>query len=328
MTEITRRAAVLAAANLTAAALLPHNAQAQGLSDRPITIIVPFSAGSGPDILARLAGEQIRSRWGQAVVVDNRPGASGNIGAGLASKAPADGHTLLLYINTVLLNAALARNLPFDPVKGFEPIIEIARGSLALAVHKSLDVANAKALIAAAQAKPDDITYASPGRGTPHHFAMELFKLRTGAKLRHVPFTGTSGAVTAVIGGHVQAMFIPIHVGLSHARDGNIRLLAVSSKQRTPLAPDVPTFLEQGIADAEVDLWYGLSAPANTPPDIIGRFNKVLNEALADPQVKTVLESQGLEAIGGTTKAFADLIASDLPRWTDVVQRAGLTASE
>jgi tripartite-type tricarboxylate transporter receptor subunit TctC len=324
MTNVTRRTLVLGGA----AGLLTTPASAQGLSERPITIIVPFTAGSGPDILARLAGEQIRAKWGQAVVVDNRPGASGNIGAGIASKAPADGHTLLLYINTVLLNAALSRTLPFDPIKSFEPIIEIARGSLALAVHKSVDVANAKALVAAAQAKPDEITYASPGRGTPHHFAMELFKLRTGTKLRHVPFTGTAGAVTAVVGGHVQSMFIPIHVGLSHAREGSIRLPAVGSKQRTPLAPDVPTLAEQGIADAEVDLWYGLSAPATTPADIVARFNTALNDALADPKVKTVLEGQGLVGVGGSSKAFADLIASDLPRWTDIVQRAGLTASE
>jgi tripartite-type tricarboxylate transporter receptor subunit TctC len=323
MTDFTRRAISFAGA-----VLLADRALAQGLSDRTITIVVPFSPGSGPDLLARLAAEQLRSRWGQTVIVDNRPGASGNIGAALASRAPADGHTLLLYINTVLLNAALTPNLPFDPVKGFAPIIEIARGSLALAVHKSIDVADAKALVAAAQAKPDDITYASPGRGTPHHFAMELFKLRTSSVLRHVPFSGTSGAVTALVGGHVQSMFIPVHVGLSHAREGRIRLLAVGSKQRTPLAPDVPTLAEQGIVDAEVDLWYGLSAPANTPADIVGRFNTVLNEVLADPKVKELLQGQGLVGAGGSTKAFADLIASDLPRWTEVVQRAGLTAAE
>lgn len=323
MLKLTRRAV-----GLGGAALLATPAFAQRLSDRPVTIIVPFTAGSGPDLLARLAGEEMKNRWGQTVVVDNRPGASGNIGAALASRAPPDGHTLLLYINTVLLNAAMSRKLQFDPINDFQPIIEIARGSLALAVHKSVDVADAKALIAAAKAKPDDITYASPGRATPHHLAMELFKLRTGTKLRHVPFTGTAGAVTALVGGHVQSMFIPIHVGLTHAQDGNIRILGVGSNKRSPQAPNVPTLAEQGVADAEVDLWYGLSAPAGTPADIVARFNTVMNEALTDPKVRETLDKQGLTAVGGTSQSFASLIAKDLPLWRDVVQSAGLAVDD
>jgi tripartite-type tricarboxylate transporter receptor subunit TctC len=322
MPRLNRRA-VLAG---MAAAAAASPATAQKLSDRPITIVVPFTPGSGPDVLARLAAEEIRARWGQPVVVDNRPGASGNIGAAFASRAVPDGHTLLLYINTVLMNAALSRNLPFDPVKGFEPIVEMARGSLALAVHSSLNITTAQALVAAAKAKPDDIRYASPGRGTPHHLAMELFQLRTGVKLSHVPYSGTGGAVNDFIGGHVPAMFIPIHVGLSHAREGRIKLLAVGSARRTPLAPDVPTLAEQGIGDAEVDLWYGLSAPAGTPADIVGRFNAVLNEALADSRIKASLAGQGLEAVGGSSATFAGVIARDLPRWTSIVQSAGIKA--
>lgn len=310
------------------ATFLATPALAQRLSDRTLTIVVPFSAGSGPDVLARIAGEELRMRWGQTVVVDNRPGASGNIGAGIASRAAPDGHTLLLYINTVLLNAAMSKKLPFDAVNDFQPIIEIARGSLALAVHKSVDIADAKALVAAAKAKPDEMTYASPGRATPHHLAMELFQLRTGTKLRHIPFTGTAGAVQAVVGGHVQSMFIPVHVGLTHAQEGSIRILGVGSNTRSPQAPTVPTLAEQGIADTEVDLWYGLSAPAGTPSDIIGRLNLVMNEALADPKVRDILEKQGLSATGGTTQAFAALIAKDLPRWRDVVQTAGIGVDE
>jgi tripartite-type tricarboxylate transporter receptor subunit TctC len=308
------------------AASLPMPAIAQKLSERPITIVVPFTAGSGPDVIGRMAAEEIRARWGQPVVVDNRPGASGNIGAAHASRAPADGHTLLLYINTVLMNAALSRNLAFDPVKGFEPIVEIARGSLALAVHSSLLVTDVAGLVAAAKAKPDDIRYASPGRGTPHHLAMELFKLRTGTRLAHVPYSGTAGAVNDFVGGHVQAMFIPIHVGLGHARAGTIRLLAVGSASRTPLAPDVPTLAERGVSDAEVDLWYGLAAPAGTPAEIVGRFNRVINEALAEGKVKTALSGQGLDAVGGSAADLAGVIARDLPRWTAIVQSAGLTA--
>jgi tripartite-type tricarboxylate transporter receptor subunit TctC len=319
MPLLTRRAL-----GLGGAALLAAPASAQRLSDRPLTIVVPFTAGSGPDLLARLAGEEIGKRWGQTVVVDNRPGASGNIGAGVASRAARDGHTLLLYVNTVLMTAAMSKKLPFDPIKDFQPIIEIARGSLALVVHKSVEVSDVKSLVAAVKAKPDDMTYASPGRATPHHLAMELFMLRTGTKLRHIPFTGTAGAVTAVVGGHVQSMFIPIHVGLTHAQDGSIKILGVGSNARSPQAPNVPTLVEQGIADTEVDLWYGLSAPAGTPADIVARLNTVMNEALADPKVREILDKQGLSAVGGTTQAFADLIAKDLPRWRDVVQSGGI----
>jgi tripartite-type tricarboxylate transporter receptor subunit TctC len=314
------------AVTLGVAACLASPALAQRLSDRPVTIIVPFSPGSGPDLLARLAAEELRNRWGQTVVVDNRVGASGNLGAAAASRAVPDGHTLLLYVNTVLMNAALARNLPFDPVRGFVPIIEVARGSLALAVHKTQAAVDVRAFIAASLAKPDEIRFGSPGRGTPHHLAMELFKLRTGARLSHVPYSGTAGVVNDFIGGHIQSMFIPVHVGLAHAQAGHIRLLALGSGRRSPLAPDVPTLAEQGVADAEVDLWYGLSAPAATPREIIERFNTVMNEMLAEPRVRTLLQSQGLEAVGGSAAAFGALIEKDLPRWVSIVQSAGITA--
>ncbi len=320
---ITRRTLALGAVALAACP-----ARAQRLSEQPITIVVPFSPGSGPDILARIVGDEMRSRWGQVVVTDNKPGASGNIGAAAASRAAPDGRTLLLWVNTVLMNAALSRNLPFEPVKGFEPIIELAQGSLALAVHASVPFQDAKALVAASIAKPADIRYASPGRGTPHHMAMELFKFRTGAKMDHVPYNGTAGAVNDFIGGHIQAMFIPIHVGLSHARNGLIRLLGVGSSQRTPLAPDVPTMAEQGIPDVEVNLGYGISAPAGTPASLVERYNVAFNEVLADPKVKDLLEKQGLSAVGGSIKQFAGRIDEELPRWRAVVQAAGITLDQ
>ncbi|MGL4242988.1 MAG: Bug family tripartite tricarboxylate transporter substrate binding protein, partial [Beijerinckiaceae bacterium] len=294
--------------------------------ERTVSIIVPFTAGSGPDILARLAADELRNRWGQAVMVDNRPGASGTLGAAAVNRAAPDGHTLMLWVNTLLMNAAMARNLTFDAVKGFSPIIDMADGVLALAVHSSVEAKDAQALIAATKAKPEAIRYASPGRGTPHHFAMELFKLRTEAKMDHVPYTGTAGAVNDFVAGHVQAMFIPIHVGLSHARAGRIRLLAVSSPKRTPLAPDVPTLAEQGVREAEVNLGYGLSAPPGTPPEIIQRFNAVMNEALRDERVVKLLEGQGLSPVGGTPDAFVKRIDDEAPRWVAVVRAAGISA--
>jgi tripartite-type tricarboxylate transporter receptor subunit TctC len=321
-TGLTRRAALAGAATLVA---MPA-ARAQKLSDRTISIIVPFTAGSGPDILARLAADELRNRWGQAVMVDNRPGASGTLGAAAVSRAAPDGQTLMLWVNTLLMNAAMARNLTFDAVKGFAPIVDMADGVLALAVHAGVEAKDAQALIAATKAKPEAIRYASPGRGTPHHFAMELFKLRTSAAMDHVPYTGTAGAVNDFIAGHVQAMFIPIHVGFSHARAGRIRLLAVASPKRTPLAPDVPTLVEQGVRDAEVNLGYGLSAPPGTPPEIVARFNAVMNEALKDERVVKLLEGQGLAPVGGTPDAFARRIDDEAPRWVAVVKAAGISA--
>ena len=303
---------------------LPAPARAQRLSDRTISIIVPFTPASGPDALARIVAQELKSLWGQAVIVENRPGASGNIGAATAARSAPDGHTLVLSVNTFLMNAALYKSLPYDPVKSFDPIIELATGALALAVHPSVNAVNARELIAAAKARPDEILYASPGRGTPHHLAMELFKLNTGAPLRHVPYSGTAGAVTDVLAGHVQCMFIPVHVGLSQAQAGKLRLLGLGSDKRSLLAPDVPTMAEQGISGLDVDLWYGLSAPAGTPPGIIARYNAAVNEILKKPEVKTLFEQQGLTPVGGTPKQLADLIARDLPRWARVVKDAGI----
>ncbi len=307
-----------------AAPLLAAGAAAQKLSDRAITIIVPFSPGSGPDILARIAADELRQRWNQPVIVDNKPGASGNIGAGAASRAAPDGHTILLSVNTFLMTAALQKTLPYDPVKSFDPVIELAAGSLALAVHAAVPLADTKAFIAAAKSKPDEMVYSSPGRGTPHHMAMELFKLRTGAGLRHIPYSGTAGAVNDLIAGHVQAMFIPIHVGLQHAQAGKLRLLAIGSAKRSPLAPEVPTLAEQGIDGLDVDLWYGISAPAGTPRAVIDQYNAALNEILASARVRALLQNQGLEPRGGTAQNLVDLIARDQPRWVEVVKSAGI----
>jgi tripartite-type tricarboxylate transporter receptor subunit TctC len=300
-------------------------ALAQRLSERPIFIIVPFTPGSGPDVLARIVGEEIRKRWNQPVVVDNKPGASGNLGAQAAARAAPDGHTLVLSVNTFLMNAALYKTLNYDPVKSFDPIVELATGSLALAAHPSTPATTTRELIDYAKANPGKLTYASPGRGTPQHLAMELFKLTAGVDLTHVPYTGSAGAVKDLAGGHVNTMFIPVHTVLPLAADNQVRLFAIGSEQRSALAPDVPTLAEQGLSGFEVDLWYALSAPAGTPKDIIDRYNAVVNEILASPDVKEQFAKQGLVPVGGTPQHLADLIAKDLPRWAKVVQEAGIT---
>jgi len=301
-------------------------AQPQGLSDRPITIVVPFTAGTGIDIVARTIGEELRERWNQPVVVENKPGASGNIGTQYAATRAPDGHTLMVTANTFVTNVSLFKSIPYDPQKSFAPIAEVATGALALAVHPAVPAPSVQALIDHAKANPAKLNYASPGRGTPQHLAMELFKQTTKVDIVHVPYTGSAGAVRDLVGGHVSAMFIPLHTVLPLSQDNQVRVLAIGSPKRSSLAPDVPTLAEAGVTGFEVDLWYALLAPAGTPPDVIARYNKVVNEILATPKVREALEKQGLIPRGGAPEQLAKLIASDHIRWAKVVKDAGIAA--
>jgi tripartite-type tricarboxylate transporter receptor subunit TctC len=312
----------------TAAAMLfaASGVQAQGLSDRPITIVVPYTAGTGIDIVARTIGEELRERWNQPVVVENKPGASGNIGTQYAATRAPDGHTLMVTANTFVTNLSLFKSVPYDPQKSFVPIAEVATGALALAVHPSVPAPSVQALVDHAKANPAKLTYASPGRGTPQHLAMELFKQTAHVDLVHVPYSGSAGAVRDLVGGHVGAMFIPLHTVLPLSQDNQVRLLAIGSEKRSSLAPQVPTLAEAGVTGFEVDLWYALLAPAGTPADIVARYNKAVNEILATPKVREALEKQGLSPRGGAPEQLARLIASDHVRWAKVVKEAGITA--
>jgi tripartite-type tricarboxylate transporter receptor subunit TctC len=299
---------------------------AQGQSQQTIRFNVPFTAGTGPDLLARILGEELRQRWNQPVIVENKPGASGNIGTQAAARAAPDGQTLLMTVNTFVMNASLYRSIPYDPETSFVPIAEIATGVLALVVHPSINVSTFPELIAVARSKPGDINYASPGRGTPQHLAMELLKLTAQINLTHVPYAGSAGAVKDLAGGHVSAMFLPIHTALPLAEAGQIRILAVGSQARAPQAAHVPTLAELGVTDFDVDLWYGVLAPAGTPKAIVDRYNAVFNEILAQPNVRAVLDKQGLIAQGGPPERLAELIAKDRLRWAKVVKDAEITS--
>jgi tripartite-type tricarboxylate transporter receptor subunit TctC len=318
------RRTVLGMLSVAAAAIKPS--LALGQSQPTIRLNVPFSAGTGPDLLARILGEELRQRWNQAVIVENKPGASGNIGTQAAARAAPDGLTLLVTVNTFVMNASLYRAIPYDPETSFVPIAEIATGVLALVVHPSLNVSTFPELIALARSKPGDINYASPGRGTPQHLAMELLKLTAQINLTHIPYAGSAGAVKDLAGGHVSAMFLPIHTALPLAETGQIRILAVGSQARAQQAMQVPTLTELGVTDFDVDLWYGVLAPAGTPKDIVDRYNAVFNEILEQPNVRTVLERQGLIARGGPPERLAKLIARDRPRWAKVVKDAEITS--
>lgn len=318
------RRTVLAILAAAAAPMTPG--RAHGQSQQTIRLNVPFSPGTGPDLLARMLGEELRQRWNQPVIVENKPGASGNIGTEAAARAAPDGNTLLVTVNTFVMNASLYRAIPYDPEKSFTPIVEIATGVLALAVHPSLNVTTFPELIALARSKPGEVNYASPGRGTPQHLAMELLKLTAQIKLTHIPYPGSAGALKDLAGGHVSAMFLPIHTALPLAEAGQIRILAVGSQARAPQAAQVPTLAELGVTGFDVDLWYAVLAPAGTPKAIVDRYNAVFNEILAQPGVRDVLGRQGLIAQGGTPERLAELIAKDRPRWAKVVKDAAITS--
>ncbi len=242
---------------LAVALALMWQGPVQAQSQQTIRLNVPFTAGTGPDLLARILGEELRQRWNQPVIVENKPGASGNIGTQAVARAAPDGQTLLVTVNTFVMNASLYRAIPYDPETSFVPIAEIATGVLALVVHPSLNVSNFAELIALARSKPGEINYASPGRGTPQHLAMELLKLTAKINLTHIPYAGSAGAVKDLAGGHVSAMFLPIHTALPLAESGQIRILAVGSQARAQQAPQVPTLAELGVTGFDVDLWYG-----------------------------------------------------------------------
>jgi tripartite-type tricarboxylate transporter receptor subunit TctC len=302
------------------------DAAAQKLSGRAITIIVPYTPGTGPDLVGRMIGEELQQRWRQTVVIDNKPGASGNIGAHAVARATPDGHTLLMTASPFTQNVSLFKNVPYDPVQSFTPIIQAAVGPMALAVHPSVPATSAQEFVDHVRARPGQVNYGSPGVGTPHHLAMELFKFTARANLMHIPHKDMGGAIASLVGGHVSAMFSSLHVVLPLAQDRRVRLLGVAGKERVGAAPELRTLAEQGWPDFEADVWYGMLAPAGMPPDIVAKYNATVNEILRAPHVVERLAKPGLVPVGGTPDAFAKFIANEIVKWRTVVTEAGIAA--
>jgi tripartite-type tricarboxylate transporter receptor subunit TctC len=303
---------------------IPVPAHAQRFSDRPVTIVVPTTPGTSMDFLARFVADELKQRWGQTVVVENRAGASHTIAIRMVAGAQPDGLTFLMEANTLTTNVGFFKTMPYDPVTSLTPVIEMARGSMALAIHPSVKADTIKEFVALAKTKPNEFNYASTGPGTPQHLAMALFDSRAGIQMNHIPYPGSAGATRELVGGFINAMFIPSHQAepLYHAKQ--IKLLAVSGSQRLSNAPEVPTLSEAGFDGVDVDSWYGLLGPAKLPANIVARFNAVITDILASPKYKAVFAAQGLRVAGGTPEAFAALIASDVERWTRVVKEAGI----
>ena len=313
------------AAVLTLAALPATDAQ-ERYPSRPIHLIVPFTAGTGIDILARIIGQKLSERLKVAVVIENRAGASGNIGTEAVSKSAPDGYTLLMTASTIVQNPALSRTVPYDPVRGFSPIGLAAIGNLALVVHPSVAAKSVEEFVALAKSQPGKLNYASPGSGTPHHLAMELFKLNFNIDITHVPYKGTAGAVTDLMGGQLQAMFLPVHVALPQARTGKLRILAAGGSRRSPVTPDLPSLAEEGVRDIDVDIWYAMFAPPGLPREMVNLLNGEMVTILSLPDVRDNLQKQGLIPVTGSPEDLARLVETDLERWTRVVRAGHISA--
>ncbi len=322
MNASQRWIAMLAAIGLAGLVGLPASWAQSPYPNRPIRIVVPYTAGTGIDILARATGQKLSERLKVAVVVENRPGASGNIGTEAVVKAAPDGYTLLMTASTHVTNAALQASVPYDPAKSFTPIGPTAIGNLALVVHPSVPAKSVPELVALAKAQPGKLNYASPGSGTPHHLAMELFKLHFKVDMTHVPYKGTAGAVTDLLGGQVQVMFVPVHVALGQVQAGKLRMLAAGGAKRSPVTPDVPSLADEGVTDIDVDIWYAMLAPAGLPRDQVALLNAEMNAILSDPEVREGLRKQGLDPTPGTPEDLSRMIDTDLGRWTKIVRAA------
>jgi tripartite-type tricarboxylate transporter receptor subunit TctC len=289
----------------------------------PLRLIVPFTAGTGIDLIARTVGPKLGERLGRAVVVDNRPGASGNIGTEAVVRAT-DGNTLLVSVNTLVMNRSLYPQMPFDPVRDLVPVSLTSWGQLLLVAPPSSGFKTAQDLVRAAARAPGKLNYASPGVGTPHHLSMELFKQTAGVFLTHIPYRGTAPAVTDLLGGQVDAMFLPIHVALPQIRAGKLVALGIGSDKRHPLLPNVPTLEQAQAGKVNVDMWYGIFAPPNTPPDFVNRLNRELRDILGGADVRTAFQTQGMDPATSSPEEFRRLVEGDARRWQQLITSQGI----
>jgi len=300
-------------------------AAAQSYPTKPIRIIVAFAPGGPADVMARLVGQRLTATLGQSFVIDNRPGAGGTIGARAAAEADADGYTLLLgNTSTLVLGPLTYRNVGYDPAKNFAPIAMLGTTSNFLIVHPGFAPRSVAELIVLARAQPGQLNYSSPGSGTPPHLIGEMFKLKAGIDVVHVPYKGGGPSAQAVVAGEVQMTFENPAVSLPLVQGGQVRALAVTSEKRNPQAPDVPTMMESGLSDFVSVSFTGVVAPAATPPAIVARLNAAINEALASPEIETAFTKLGVEPRIGPPDVFAAFLARERERWAPVIQAAGV----
>ena len=306
-------------------ALAAGSAAAQTYPAKTVRMVVGFSAGGSTDVTARMVAQRLTEAWKQQVIVDNRPGAGGNIGAELVAKAPPDGYTLLVATTGVMgVNHKLYKTLPYDALRDFAPITQFGSLPLILVIHPSLPARNVKELVALAKARPGELSYASSGVGGTTHMTAEIFQMLAGVKIVHVPYKGSGQALIDVIGGQVPIAFDQITSSYPHVQAGKLRMLAISSARRFPTLPNVPTMDEAGVKGYEADSWNGLAAPAGTPRDIINRIQSEVARIVHQPDMKERLLKDGIEPIGSTPEQFAGHIRNDRAKWEKVIERAGI----
>jgi tripartite-type tricarboxylate transporter receptor subunit TctC len=315
---------LIAALALIAGVSLHARAQNPTWPSKPIKWVVPFAPGGTTDILARTIGEKLSTALGQPVVVDNRPGAGGGVGAEFTARAAPDGYTIMGgTISTHAINASLYSKLPYDPVKDFAPITLIARVPNLLVVNPSIPAASVPELIALLKANPAKYTFASSGNGTSQHLSGELFKTMAGVDMQHVPYKGSPPALQDVVAGQVSMTFDNITTALPLAKGGKLRALAVTTARRSSVAPDIPTLAESGLPGFEVGSWQGVFAPAGTPPDIVKRLNTEIVKILNTPETRDKLTALGAEPVGNSPEEFAAMVKAEVVRWADVVKKSG-----
>ncbi|HVL46029.1 MAG TPA: tripartite tricarboxylate transporter substrate binding protein [Acidovorax sp.] len=320
MTKLFAPIRLLSAAAL---ALACGAALAQGYPNRPVKIVVPFAAGGPADNYARAVAQHLQGALKQSFVIDNKPGAGSVIGTDFVAKSPADGYTLLMMSNTHTVNESLIPNKPFSLTKDFVGIAPVNYSNLILAVHPSLPVKNVGELIALAKSQPGKLNYASSGNGTPYHMAGELFKFLAGVDITHVPYKGSSGARTDLLGGQVDMMFDAETTMAEFARQGKVRGIAGSGLVRSPNLPDLPTVAESGVPKFEATIWLGLMAPRGTPPDIVNRLNAEVRKMVAQPDVQALWSKQGAVPLSMGVAEFDQYVAADIAKWANIVKVSG-----
>ena len=320
-----KRLGILAA---VAATLVSFGAWAQtDWPTKPISMVVPYPPGGVNDAVARVYADKLTGLLGKTVLVDNRSGAATTVASNYTAKAPPDGYTILMSVNTMIMLPSLNKKVPFDPIKDFAPVAPVAVGTMAFVVPPSLGVKTVAEFIALAKKEPGKLNYGSPGSGTPHHLAMELFKQRAGIDLTHIPYKGSDGMMTGILGGQISAVFMPVHQALTNVQAGRLVMLSASGTKRSNATPNVPSLGEAaGIRDIDVDIWFGVYLPAATPKDIVTKLNAEINAILRLPDVAETLARQGLHPTGGTPAELAELTASDLDRWAKVIRDANIRA--
>lgn len=319
-----RRREILAAGLVS---MLPLAARAQAWPSRPVTLVVPFPAGGSVDLIARLYADPLAKALGTAVVIDNRAGAGGSIASAQVARAKPDGYTLMVQVNTLVMNRSLYRSLSYDPVADFAPVSLTSWGTLLLVTNPNVQKATSvQQMVSAAKAEPGKLTYATPGVGTPHHLSMALLMQGTGTEMLHVPYKGTAGAVTDLLGGRIDYMFLPVHVALQHIQVGKLKAIATGSGKRLPQLPDVPTLAEAGVKGAEVYSWQGMAAPRGLPPTTKKKLSDAVIAAMQDPETKKRMLDQGLEIVASTPEDFTAFQLREWTRWKTLIDTRHITA--